>query len=179
MYTLCINRAIHTTGQLTIEPNEPLYSNFNYRQSCTQPVEVTFPAKPRAAQHNTQHSGSIPASEIYLPTLRSCRLRRTIWTFERPWIALCKLLDGLFAQHMPASHEHGRVVLCTLLAWHGACKYGVELVCFVELNFNRHLFQGCPLLHALEQPLHQFWTKAWTRTAEYRFKNIKGNMPNQ
>lgn len=54
--------------------------------------------------------------EVELPAQRDGGLGRTVGALERPVVALGKLLDGLFAKHVPARKEHGRVLRSALIS---------------------------------------------------------------
>lgn len=153
MYTICDTITIQTY----------LYQ-MSHMNPFTKYITLAFLAPPllQSQKHSTIAQLGFPvisASEIQLLTLSECCFQRTIWALERPCITLRKLLDGLFAQHMAAWHQHWGILSSALLPRHWTCKYGMKVKCILQLNLNWHLFKSCPLLHPVTKPYHHMFEK--------------------
>lgn len=86
------------------------------------------------------------ASEVQLPALRHRGLRRAVGALEGPGVPLGQLHHGLFAEGVPAGHQHRRVLLAGRLPGDGAHEDGVELELLAQIDGHRQLLHGLPLL---------------------------------
>ncbi|KAF5780234.1 hypothetical protein HanRHA438_Chr11g0483341 [Helianthus annuus] len=70
-----------------------------------------------------------------LPNLDFCR---AIWTLERPCTVVFRQLRyRLFAKHVPARHQHWRVVFTSLFTAHGTHEYRMKLKILIQIDRDR------------------------------------------